>query len=265
MNMRFEYKYVVAKSELESLRRSLSPYVICDPYAARGKDHFYTVRSIYLDTPTFSAYREKLEGVKVRRKYRIRGYDVPRETSRVFLEIKQKINQQGFKYRSQLAFGDLGRLLETREVERYVQPEPCTAEACENARRFLFGVDKGMMKPAMLVVYDREAFVGSIDPRVRITFDFNLRCAPLPALSGLCDDTNLQCVASGLAVVEIKFDRGYGPWLRSIVNKYGLVRTSISKYASCLCASRNIAPLLPRNIIRGEHASIMGRTEVVGL
>jgi hypothetical protein len=262
MEMRFEHKYIVSKTALDGLRRSLSPFVLCDPYAALKKDHIYTTRSIYLDTPGFAAYREKLEGVMIRRKFRIRGYDVPGEKGRIFLEIKQKANQVGCKYRSQLSYGDLTRLVETREVGRYVIPEPSADVACENARRFLLGMDKGMMKPAMLVVYDREPFVGKIDPRVRITFDFNLRCAPLPSLSDLCNDSNLRSVAPGLAIVEIKFDRGYGPWLRSIVDSHGLVRTSVSKYASCIYASRNIAPLLPQRLIRGEHASIMGRTEV---
>jgi len=262
MGMRFEHKYIVARTELEGLRRSLSPYVVCDPYAFANEDHCYMIRSIYLDTPGFTAYREKLEGVMVRRKFRIRSYDVPRETSRVFLEIKQKVNQVGCKYRSQVSFGDLAKLLETREVDRYVIPEPNTAQAYENARRFLLGMEIGMMRPAMLVVYDREPLVGRIDPRVRITFDFNLRCAPLPSLTDLCDSANLRSVTPGLAIVEIKFDRSYGPWLRSIVDSHGLVRTSVSKYASCMYASRSIASLLPQRIIRCEHASIMGRTEV---
>jgi hypothetical protein len=262
MEMRFEHKYIVARTELGGLRRSLSPYVVCDPYAAANKDHCYTIRSIYLDTPGFTAYCEKLEGVMVRRKFRIRGYDLPRDTSRIFLEIKKKANQVGCKYRSPLSLGDLAKLLETREVDRYVIPDPNSAQAYHNARKFLLGVELGMMKPAMLVVYDREPFVGKIDRRVRITFDFNLRCAPLPALTDLGDEANLRSVASGLAIVEIKFDRGYGPWLRSIVDSHGLVRTSVSKYASCMYASRSIASLLPRRVIRCEHAGIMGRTEV---
>jgi len=261
MNMRYEQKYIVPRNDLEALRTSLLPYVTLDPFAARKKDKFYTIRSIYLDTPGLRSYREKLEGVKVRRKYRIRGYDAPADAHRVFLEIKQKVDQVGFKYRCQLPAKDLCGLLETREVERFILPEPDTEQAFANAHRFLFGLERGGMMPVMLVVYEREAFVGSIDSRVRITFDYNLRCAPLPEVSRLFDETELRSVVPGLAVVEIKFDRYYGPWLKSIVNDHALVRTSMSKYASCVCASRDIAPILQRSVIREEHASIMGRTE----
>ena len=261
--MRSEHKYVVPVCNLDGLRRSLSAYVTYDPYAARNSSRRYTIRSIYLDTPALTAYREKLDGVKVRRKYRIRGYDRPTESSRVFLEIKQKVDQVGCKYRCQIQFGRLRTFLDIRDVERFVIPEPCFEQAHANARLFLAGVERGMMTPAVLVVYDREAFVSRLDPRIRITFDSHLRCAPLPDISGLFEDTDLRPVGSGLAVVEIKFDGGYGSWLRAIVNAHGLVRTSVSKYASCIAASRDCAPLLSRSVVRDDTARIMGRTEVM--
>lgn len=263
MNMRHEHKYILPRRDLDRLRKNLRPYITLDPFAETRPEKCYTIRSIYFDTPELRAYREKLEGVKVRRKYRIRGYDDPSDGHKVFLEIKQKVDQLGFKYRCKLSYEDLCDFFETRDVERFILPDPDPNEAFSNAHRFLFGLDRGGMVGAMLVVYDREAFVGSIDSRVRITFDYNLRCSPLPEISHLFEENALRSVAPALAVVEIKFGQSYGPWLEAIVNDNGLVRSSMSKYASCVCASRDIAPLLPHSIIREEHACIMGRTEAI--
>jgi SPX domain protein involved in polyphosphate accumulation len=264
MIMRHEHKYAVPVNKLEALRSSLLPYVVHDPFAARMNDHYYTTRSVYFDTPDLRAFQEKMAGVAVRRKFRIRGYDSPTGTSTVFLEIKQKIGQVGFKYRSQVQFDQLGRLLERREVERCVIPLPCADEAYEHARRFLFGLDQGRMRPVVLVVYDREAFVSKADPRVRITFDFNIRCSPLTAISGLYDEAQLRPVASGYAVLEIKFEQGYGHWLRSIVCTHGLARASFSKYTHSLCASHQIAPHLSPRRVRTEWTCTLRRPEAIG-
>ena len=51
-----------------------------DPHAVGGK---YFVRSLYFDTPTDTALREKLDGVNRREKFRIRYYNHDKEARHV--------------------------------------------------------------------------------------------------------------------------------------------------------------------------------------
>jgi len=75
---------------MEALRADILPHVNADPNM--GENREYTVRSIYYDSPAMDSYNEKIEGVKVRQKFRIRGYDSEEESQELFLEIKNKYN-----------------------------------------------------------------------------------------------------------------------------------------------------------------------------
>lgn len=66
---RYEIKYLVDVADLEVLRRHLVGRL--DPDAAYG------VWSLYYDTPQLRFYWEKVEGLRFRRKLRIRHYGAP--------------------------------------------------------------------------------------------------------------------------------------------------------------------------------------------
>jgi SPX domain protein involved in polyphosphate accumulation len=80
----------------------------------------YTVRSVYYDTPGFHCYQEKMDGVKVRKKFRIRGYNQPAEDSIVFLEIKRKYENFIEKNRAPLLYKDLEALLASPDLDKYI-------------------------------------------------------------------------------------------------------------------------------------------------
>ena len=90
MISRYEYKYLVPNNLVEKLRAELNPFMRLDDYAQKHSDRQYTVRSIYYDSPQFTCYNEKIDGVQIRNKYRIRGYDSRSNESIAFLEIKHK-------------------------------------------------------------------------------------------------------------------------------------------------------------------------------
>ena len=69
---RFELKYVMPANLADSILASISNFVKPDPYTG-DKDHYF-VNSIYLDSPNFISYQEKLDGLKNRKKFRIRYY-----------------------------------------------------------------------------------------------------------------------------------------------------------------------------------------------
>src|SRR6185436_2710754 len=75
MDGRVEFKYLVSNDLIDVIRRDLQPYVVADVLGGKDHDGEYTVRSIYYDTPQLECYETKLDGLKVRNKFRIRGYD----------------------------------------------------------------------------------------------------------------------------------------------------------------------------------------------
>ena len=59
----------------DDIRRALKPYIRLDNFAAKTSSGEYTVRSIYFDTRNMDFYHEKIEGLRVRKKIRVRGYN----------------------------------------------------------------------------------------------------------------------------------------------------------------------------------------------
>jgi len=231
--MRLEYKYLIQNTKLPGFRQDLLPYVDFDKHLPEGKDD-YTVRSIYFDNRKLEYYYEKIEGIKVRKKLRIRGYDLVDGKNLIFLEIKKKCDNYIYKNRSPLMFEDLNKLFDCGDVEKFISGKHSNEESVNDGKKFFYHYINKSLRPVILVVYDREAFSCKFDNRLRITFDKNLRYLPFPAVADLYVDDNLNRVTPGYSIIEIKFSRNKPVWLQNIITKYGLSRKSLSKYAMCL-------------------------------
>lgn len=242
--MRFEYKFVVPVDQLDEMRAEMMSFVDCDKHAARMPRREYTVRSIYFETPRFDCYHEKVEGLKVRRKLRIRAYNAQEADSIAYLEIKKRMDQRGAKHRSMVRVVDLEALFTDKDIRRYVLPGGNPDEAFDNAQRFFFHVERRAMKPLVLVTYEREAFQAKANPSLRITFDKNLRQMAFPSLENLFEEERVSVVVPRFFILEIKFDRGYAPWLQDIVRKHNAVHTRLSKYTTALEHNETLRPLL---------------------
>ena len=128
MDGRVEFKYLAPKDLLEDIRRDLAPYVKVDALGGKNGNGEYTVRSIYYDTPQLECYDTKLDGLKVRNKFRIRGYDQPEADSLVFLEIKRKFANFIAKHRSPLRSRDLAAFLESTDIDEYILAKASKSE-----------------------------------------------------------------------------------------------------------------------------------------
>jgi hypothetical protein len=62
--------------------------------------------------------------------------------------------------------------------------------------------------------------------------------------------------------MEIKFDSGFASWLQAVIKRHNLIRTSVSKYGSCLGACAEIRPMLPRRMMEAEREEVQWRKEV---
>ena len=83
--LRQEKKYAINLSDGAVLRRRLGAVMHGD---AHNGPQGYTIRSLYFDTPDDQDFHDKLDGLELRRKLRLRTYS-PRSDF-AMLEMKQK-------------------------------------------------------------------------------------------------------------------------------------------------------------------------------
>ncbi len=231
---RVEYKYLVPLELLSRLRGLMMPYLETDPFALRFPERQYTVRSLYYDTSQLQYYHEKIEGIRNRKKLRIRCYDDQQPDSVAFLEIKRKSDASVSKDRAPLYFKNLSSLMSDGEVSRHIMDLDGHEAGTDNARKFLFHINKRGLNPVVKVVYDREAFFYKFDRSLRITFDKNLRGSLQTSIDSLFLERNMIYPLPGHFILEIKAHGLYPEWLNYLIGHFHFQLQAISKYAICV-------------------------------
>lgn len=264
--MYLEYKYLIPVTKFQKIKNEIIPYLVPDKNTLKNKRE-YTVRSLYFDSPKLKYYFEKIDGVKNRKKIRIRIYDNDAAGKIAFLEIKRKNGDYVSKSRAPLLYQDLNRLFEIRDVKNLIICNESN-KAIENAKLFLSYLIQDNLRPVSLITYEREAFISKFDNSLRITFDKNLRFLSSANYKNMFEEKKLQKVLKNKIIIEIKFKHSIPGWLRNIIIKYGLNRRSVSKYVICMdgndhadkskkltLSNLNLSQSSAQNIILKKNAS----------
>ena len=235
---RFELKYLLPIEVVGPFRHELSAYLRPDSY---GDDEGnYAVSSLYYDSPGYRFYWEKLEGVKFRRKLRIRHYETQAELTpdtRVFVEIKQRLDRVTQKRRASLTYRDALRLCNERVIPDH---RPQDRPVIEEIHSLAWQYD---LRPTSLVSYLRQAYIGTdYDVGLRVTFDTNLRYRPRD-LQLHSRRTGGFMVPPGMVVMEVKVNERIPYWLTELVGKHNFRLVRVSKY----CQSLEAADRVPRS------------------
>jgi len=231
---RLEYKYLVPVSQLDAVRDAIKPFVRLDKYSQSRDNNEYTIRSVYFDTPTMDCYEEKIDGIKVRKKYRIRGYNELNSDGIVFLEIKRKYRNFISKNRAPLYNKDLENLFDSRDIDKYILKFGPADKSKKDAQRFLFHYFRLNLRPKILIVYEREAYYDKFCDSVRITLDKNLRSAPFTYHNKLTNGYQLKPAFKNHFILELKFDRGLPLWAKRVIARFAPPKLALSKYTICL-------------------------------
>jgi hypothetical protein len=240
--MRFEFKYLVPNDFLDSIRSDMRPFVNIDKYAYERAAHEYTVKSIYFDSPNMDCYHGKIAGIRVRKKFRIRGYNDPQKNDIIFLEIKRKYENSIAKNRAPLYYRDVVNLFDTRDIDKYILSLKNDGQEKEDASRFFYYCQRKKLNPTVITIYDREAFFGKFDPTLRITFDKYLRCAPCTFLSGFDIKSHPKPVLPTSFIFELKFYGFLPAWVTQLIDRYQMPRLALSKYTMCLDSQGSRVP-----------------------
>lgn len=218
---RHEYKYIIGKGSYHILRGRLKAAMKPDPHGENGT---YRISSLYFDDVYATAYNDKLMGLDVRKKYRIRFYNQSSDFIR--LELKEKKGDLVRKRSVPLSKEEYGLII---SGERGFLSKP---EFAETAGEEFYLSDKlVMLRPTVLVDYIREAYICSAG-NVRITFDMALKTsAELDIISNKPDFYNV--FDGGGIILEVKYDSFIPMYIQEILSGIPLNRESVSKFVLC--------------------------------
>ena len=219
MNFRNEWKHEITTFDKLVLTGRLSAVMKRDRHAADG---LYHIRSLYFDDLHDTALYEKIDGVNLRDKYRLRYYNG--DTSYIVLERKSKINGLCSKKSVPISIHDAALLsgnrivsvdeLESPEVQKLYAEMQC----------------KGLC-PKTIVDYTRIPFTYG-PGNVRVTIDYDIRCGVLTT-----DFLNPNCttvpVPDSPIILEVKWDEFLPEVIRDAVALPNRRVTAFSKYAVC--------------------------------
>jgi SPX domain protein involved in polyphosphate accumulation len=224
---RFEVKYFIPNELIPKVREYIQPFAEVDPYTLKSKNKRYKVRSIYYDTPDLDFYYAKIEGLKIRKKLRIRGYNL--QKSFAFLEIKRKYVNNVVKERCRLPFSFIGKIVTDQDTTS-IEPYKKDYNTRLVSGKFLNILANSGLEPTVMVVYEREAYVGTEDNRLRVTIDSNVRIRSKPELDDLFDGAPSKVFPGDISIFELKFDNFMPDWMRRLPLKLGIRKEPISKY-----------------------------------
>lgn len=217
---RHELKCRISYAEKAALEVRMRPILQYDRHAQQGG---YLIRSLYFDDCWNSACEEKNAGVLLRKKYRIRIYDLSDRVIR--LERKKKYGSFICKETASLTRAELECILAGDYAFLLCSPQPL-------CREFYYECISRMLRPRVIVDYDREPWVLDAGT-VRITFDQQIRAAT--GSWDLFDRTlpTLPVLEPGELVMEVKFTEFLPQIIRSLLPPKAQELTAVSKYVLC--------------------------------
>lgn len=241
IHYRHEIKHEITRSDLIAIRQGLRAVAHGDPHAVDGK---YFIRSLYFDNLSDKALREKVDGVNMREKFRIRYYN--HDTSLIHLEKKSKVKGLGTKYSCRLT-ADEARKIAGGDIDWIAEEMSALENApADGAKRpLLYELYCKMryqgLRGKTIVDYTREPYIYG-PGNVRVTFDYDIHtglhstdflnpdCPTIPAVMPRTDTD----MSGGTGIIlEVKWDAYLPDIIRDIVQIHGRREGAFSKYAAC--------------------------------
>ena len=219
MKFRNEWKHEITPSDMITLRARLRTVAKPESHGTNGT---YDIRSLYFDDQFDTALREKINGVNMREKFRIRYYE--NDTSFIRLEKKSKIN--GLCNKQQVR-------LYAEEVERILSgdTEWMRTDERELVGELYYKMKSCGLRPKTIVDYRRDAFVFPAG-NVRVTLDYNIRTG-LQSIDFLNPSSVTVPATDNTIILEVKWDEYLPDIIRDAVTLEGRQSSAFSKYAAC--------------------------------
>ncbi|MBR2605807.1 MAG: polyphosphate polymerase domain-containing protein [Clostridia bacterium] len=218
---RIERKYLVDEVTKRRLLQRMQDQLIPDEY---GKS---TICSLYLDTPDHRIIRNSIDAGAYKEKLRLRSYGTPKDDSTVYLELKKKYQGIVYKRRVSLPLSVAKAYLANGKIPDYTQ----IWREIDYAMRFY-----GWPMPAMVVSYEREAYIWSSDSSFRVTFDSAPRARDT-ALQLERGSAGTLLLPVGQQIMEVKSSGAMPMAFSRMLNECNILPASFSKYGTAYTRS----------------------------
>lgn len=220
--LRQEKKFFINAVSSARLCGLLEKVMLHDPHnGSQG----YVIRSLYFDTPDEKDYNDKVDGLELRRKIRLRIYSPDDDFA--MLEIKQKEGAYQKKRSLKITNADAKELIKSNYSVLFKYKEPFAAEC--------FGLMNSLCyRPKVIVEYLRRAYIAK-ENRIRITID-----SQITGTEANCDLFSQKlplCPAPDKfnSVLEVKYNGFLLSYIKQFVSSVDCSEISVSKY----CLARN--------------------------
>jgi SPX domain protein involved in polyphosphate accumulation len=246
---RYELKYILPVAKSNQITEDLKGFAQPDSH---GGSKGYRVVSLYFDSPGLDFFWAKIEGIKYRRKIRLRiypGEDIE-ATKRGMVEIKQRINRTVQKRRLEMPLDEAEQLC-TGFVQ-FTDLDPLDQQVASEVQ---YLVNAMHLQPTGITSYWRRAFVGDLyDAGLRITFDTDMRFRA-HALTVNLNAENHLFLPPDLCIMEVKANETIPNWVTSLLARHNCQLQRVSKYCAGLALVKGIH-VMPLTI-----SSAAGKTE----
>ncbi len=223
---RTENKYPCSKQEMLELAAKLKVVMKPDSFSGGGSGSqkgSYKVTSVYFDDYRDTCFRNCIDGIQPRKKYRIRIYNNSFYT--VKLEIKEKKNGKIQKSSQKISYEEMLGFLSGKPLKN------CSF-LNDAAMQFYYAVKSMLLKPKIVIAYDRTAFCCR-NGNVRITLDRNIKYHT--SLRDFMDgeEGSYRFLPKENGILEIKYDSILPGYIAEIVESGNRNQISYSKYRLC--------------------------------
>ena len=214
---RYELKYMLTRSQKDTILQAMSSYMALDDYGHS------TIRNIYFDTDNYRLIRRSIEKPAYKEKLRIRSYRRATPDSEVFVELKKKYDSVVYKRRLALPEGEaMDWVTGGNHCSKHTQ--------ISNEIDYFLGYYEHL-RPTVFLSYEREAYYSLNGDDFRVTFDENVLCRQ-EDISLMSDVWGTPILEDNQVLMEIKCSGGIPLWMTKVLSKEHLYKTSFSKYGT---------------------------------
>lgn len=218
--LRKEKKFLLHQQEFFCFKNQIAQVLTGDPH---NGPLGYPVRSLYFDTIYDKDYFEKLDGVELRRKIRLRCYSP--DSQFAMLEIKQKQGEMQLKRSLRVERDDAVRMTQGdySPLLRYRGDQAGFAMECYALMK------KSCYLPKTIVEYQRMAYIAK-ENKIRVTFDQNI-VSTESSMELFSPTLNMNPVMDrDFVVLEVKYNNFLLGYIQQMLNGADRQEVSVSKY-----------------------------------
>jgi hypothetical protein len=233
------------------MRNALVPYMVSDEFSTATPSGTYLVRSLYYDTYDYQAYHEKMGGDYGRIKIRIRSYSkTMADDTPIRVELKTRRGTAMEKFSSFVPASYYTAFMDTHHWPGQDSPVLTEFERLYHLR---------ILRPKLLVEYQREGLKTRGHEDLRITFDRHVHSAASDSLFPKSCFFRPHNPAE--IIMEIKCRNQQPDWLLRLIRRHGLKWVANSKYVRGIEVSRPdaVTPMWSQGYADPEPFSLQQR------